>query len=151
LVKKSVGFLLESLPSPNKSGATPYWAVLIVGVTIDGLVLIGDVKTTWSFSAFTVLIYYALTSLAALKLPRERRLYPRWVAGLGLVVCLFLAFWVERETSLLPNLIGHAESSLVSGPQMLVYLYSFCEAAPYPHFKKSIRAAHTPTTIVFSP
>jgi Amino acid transporters len=85
----------------NKSGATPYWAVLIVGVAIGGLVLIGDVKTTWSFSAFTVLIYYALTNLAALKLPRERRLYPRWVAGLGLVVCLFLAFWVERETWLI--------------------------------------------------
>jgi basic amino acid/polyamine antiporter, APA family len=85
----------------NKSGATPYWAVLIVGVAIGGLVLIGDVKTTWSFSAFTVLIYYALTNLAALKLPRERRLYPRWVADLGLVVCLFLAFWVERETWLI--------------------------------------------------
>jgi APA family basic amino acid/polyamine antiporter len=82
----------------DKTGATPYWAVLLVGFVIGGLVLIGDVKTTWSFSAFTVLIYYALTNLAALKLRREQRLYPRWVAGLGLVACLFLAFWVEKET-----------------------------------------------------
>jgi APA family basic amino acid/polyamine antiporter len=82
----------------DKTGATPYWAVLLVGFVIGGLVLIGDVKTTWSFSAFTVLIYYALTNLATLKLRREQRLYPRWVAGLGLVACLFLTFWVERET-----------------------------------------------------
>nr|MDQ3960728.1 amino acid permease [Pseudomonadota bacterium] len=81
----------------DKTGITPYWAVLLVGFVIGGLVLIGDVKTTWSFSAFTVLIYYALTNLAALKLRREQRLYPRWVAELGLVACLFLVFWVERE------------------------------------------------------
>lgn len=82
----------------DRSGATPRWAVLAVGAAIGGLVLVGDVRTTWSFSAFTVLIYYALTNLAAWKLPEGQRRYPRWVAGLGLVACLFLAFWVERET-----------------------------------------------------
>lgn len=84
----------------DQSGSPPA-AVIVVGTAIGALALLGDVKLTWSFSAFTVLIYYALTNLAALKLPRERRLYPRWVAGLGLVVCLFLAFWVERETWLI--------------------------------------------------
>lgn len=81
----------------NEAETTPYWAVLVVGVVIAGLVLIGNVKTTWSFSAFTVLIYYALTNGAALRLPAEQRLYPTWVAGLGLLACLFLAFWVERQ------------------------------------------------------
>ena len=82
----------------NKSRTTPYWAVLVVGFVIAGLVLIGNVKTTWSFSAFTVLIYYAITNLAALRLSAEQRLYPPWIAGLGLTACLFLAFWVERQT-----------------------------------------------------
>lgn len=82
----------------NEAETTPYWAVLAVGAIIAGLVLIGDVKTTWSFSAFTVLIYYALTNLAALRLPSEQRLYPGWVAGSGLTACLFLAFWVEQQT-----------------------------------------------------
>jgi len=41
-----------------------------------------------------VLIYYALTNLAALQLPPEQRLFPRWVAMAGLAACLFLAFWV---------------------------------------------------------
>jgi APA family basic amino acid/polyamine antiporter len=70
-------------------------AVIVVGVVIAGLVLIGDVKTTWSFSAFTVSVYYAITNLAALRLPDDQRLYGRWIAWAGLGACLFLAFWVE--------------------------------------------------------
>ena len=75
--------------------ATPRRAVIAVGVVVGMLALIGNVRTTWSFSAFTVLVYYALTNLAALRLPVESRLYPRWIAVCGLVSCLGLAFWVE--------------------------------------------------------
>ncbi len=75
--------------------SNPRAAVLLVGVLVTGLTLLGSVKTTWSFSAFTVLIYYALTNLAALRLPPEQRLYPRVFAWLGLASCLLLAFWVE--------------------------------------------------------
>lgn len=82
----------------NAAETTPVYAVVMMGVVIAGLVLIGNVKTTWSFSAFTVLIYYALTNLAALRIPKAERLYPAWVAGLGLIACLFLAFWVEPQT-----------------------------------------------------
>lgn len=79
----------------NPAGTTPYIAVLVVGIAIGGLVLIGNVKTTWSFSAFTVLLYYAITNLSALRLSEGERLFPRWVAWAGLAACLFLAFWVE--------------------------------------------------------
>lgn len=79
----------------DAKSSSPVAAVLLVGVVIAGLTAIGSVKTTWSFSAFTVLVYYALTNLAALRLPPEARLYPRWIAGAGLVCCLGLAFWVE--------------------------------------------------------
>jgi basic amino acid/polyamine antiporter, APA family len=79
----------------NSSGSTPHVAVLVIGALILGLVLIGDVKTTWSFSAFTVLVYYAITNLAALRLPMEKRLYSPLFAWGGLGACLFLAFWVE--------------------------------------------------------
>lgn len=81
----------------NASQTTPYVAVIVVGVAIALLVLIGDVKTTWSFSAFNVLIYYAITNFAALRLPPEARLFPRWLGWVGLASCLFLAFWVERQ------------------------------------------------------
>lgn len=81
----------------NQQQTTPYWSVIVVGVAIALLVLVGNVKTTWSFSAFSVLIYYAITNLAALKLSSQERLYPRWIAVLGLLSCLFLAFWVESS------------------------------------------------------
>lgn len=74
---------------------SPRRAVIVIGLAIAGLVAIGSVKTTWSFSAFTVLVYYAITNLAALRLPAEQRRFPRVVPALGLVCCLGLAFWVE--------------------------------------------------------
>jgi basic amino acid/polyamine antiporter, APA family len=79
----------------NTAGTTPYVAVIVIAVIIAGLALIGNVRVTWSFSAFTVLIYYAITNLAALQLSEQDRLYPRWIAWAGLFACLFLAFWVE--------------------------------------------------------
>lgn len=79
----------------NQGQTAPYWAVIVVGVAIACLVLLGNVKTTWSFSAFSVLIYYAITNFAALKLPTSERLYPVWIGWIGLLSCLFLAFWVE--------------------------------------------------------
>jgi APA family basic amino acid/polyamine antiporter len=79
----------------DESGTTPGPAVLATGAFIASLVLIGDVQTTWSFSAFTVLAYYSLTNVASLRLPREALLYPRWVSWAGLLGCASLAVWIE--------------------------------------------------------
>ncbi|HOE96466.1 MAG TPA: APC family permease [Candidatus Sumerlaeota bacterium] len=87
----------RALARLDRSGATPVAAVIAVGGLIAGLTLIGSVRTTWSFSAFTVLIYYAITNAAALALPPPARLFPRWMAAAGLAGCLFLAFWVEQR------------------------------------------------------
>ncbi|WP_088241916.1 APC family permease [Calothrix rhizosoleniae] len=83
------------LANLNQQQTTPYWAVFSVGTGICLLVLLGNVKTTWSFSAFSVLIYYGITNLAALQLTPSTRLYPLWVTWFGLVSCFFLAFWVD--------------------------------------------------------
>jgi len=79
----------------EESSSSPRAAVLAVGAGIALIALIGDIGLTWSFSAFTVLVYYAITNLAALRLPAEACLYPRWIPAAGLVGCLGLAFWVE--------------------------------------------------------
>jgi APA family basic amino acid/polyamine antiporter len=81
----------------NRSETTPYAAVVGVGVAIALVAALGSVKAAWSFSAFTVLVYYGITNLAAIALPRERRLYSVWVAWAGLLSCLGLAFWVEMR------------------------------------------------------
>jgi APA family basic amino acid/polyamine antiporter len=89
------GDMPAALSRLDSKGVAPVAAVPVVGGLIMALTLIGRVKTTWSFSAFTVLIYYALTNAAALRIPVEGRLFPRWVSALGLLACLALAAFVE--------------------------------------------------------
>ena len=72
-------------------------ATVAVGVAVAALACVGSVKATWSFSAFTVLVYYALTNAAALRLPRADRLYPAAVSWLGLAACGSLAFAVDAR------------------------------------------------------
>jgi APA family basic amino acid/polyamine antiporter len=89
------GDLPRGLSRLDGEHASPRRAVVVIGLIVGALTLTGSVGTTWSFSAFTVLVYYALTNLAALRLPGESRIYPRWIPGAGLFCCLGLAFWVE--------------------------------------------------------
>ncbi|MCC5791615.1 MAG: amino acid permease [Legionellaceae bacterium] len=76
---------------------TPVAAVVGIGLSIAALSAFASVETTWSFSAFTVLIYYSITNLAALYLPKKQRLYPNVIALTGLISCVFLAFWVPLD------------------------------------------------------
>lgn len=81
----------------NPSRTTPPVAVIGTGVVVLILALFNDVRLTWSFSAFTVLIYYSITNLASLRLPRDQCLYPRFFSWAGLFSCLFLAFWIDWQ------------------------------------------------------
>jgi APA family basic amino acid/polyamine antiporter len=100
---------------------SPSAAISIVGLGIAALTLLGDVKLTWSFSAFTVLIYYAITNLAALRLASEQRMYSPLFAWAGLASCLFLAFWVDWEVwlsglaLLAVGLVWHALARRIAG------------------------------------
>lgn len=109
--------------------ASPRRAVVVTGLLIAGLVLIGNVETTWSFSAFTVLVCYALTNLSALRLAAGERRFPRIVALAGLLSCL--AFWVEPTvwatglgligTGLLWHLVARVRgryTDVAGGPQI---------------------------------
>jgi APA family basic amino acid/polyamine antiporter len=89
------GDLPARLSNVNTARSSPVGSVWLVGLLIAGLASIGSVRTTWSFSAFTVLVYYAITNWAALRLPAESKLYPPWISWAGLICCLGLAFWVE--------------------------------------------------------
>jgi APA family basic amino acid/polyamine antiporter len=109
----------------GRSGS-PTAAVLAVGAAICVPALLGDVRLSWSFSAFTVLIYYAITNLAALRLPKERQLYSRLFAWSGLFGCLFLAFWVDRTVWLVG--LGLLAAGLFW--HVVATRYLFASAAP---------------------
>lgn len=86
---------LSRLDGPARN---PVRAILFTGVVVGLLTMIGDVKATWSFSAFAVLIYYGITNLSALRLSARERFYPRFVPVAGLVFCAFLVFWIDAGT-----------------------------------------------------
>jgi APA family basic amino acid/polyamine antiporter len=69
--------------------SVPVVAIITAAAPIAVIALIGDISLAWTFSAFTVLLYYGITNLAALRLDRGR-----WTAWVGLLSCLFLSFFV---------------------------------------------------------
>jgi APA family basic amino acid/polyamine antiporter len=89
------GDLPASLARIDTRGTTPTTAVIFVMMIVSVLTAIGSIRLAWSFSAFTVLIYYAITNLASIRLSSDARLYPMAVSWCGLIGCLLLAFFVE--------------------------------------------------------
>ena len=77
--------------------SNPRLAVLFTGIVIAALCLMGDVLMTWSLSAVTVLIYYGITNLAALRLNKQDQIFPRWISIIGLFSCVFLSVFVGQE------------------------------------------------------
>lgn len=89
----------------DSTNGSPFIGILTSGAVIIALIFMKDVKATWSFSAFTVLFYYAITNASALRLPKEDRLYPRAFSWLGLLVCVGLSFWVSQSALILGFII----------------------------------------------
>lgn len=87
--------------TPN---ANPTRAVAVAGLLVAATTLIGDISLAWSFSAVTVLIYYGITNLAALRLDEARK-----TAWAGVASCVFLSFFVP------PTVWGLAVGLLVIG------------------------------------
>lgn len=84
------GDLPASLSKVN-GGSSPFAAVLFIGATVGALVAFRSIVGLVAVSAFTVLVYYGLTNLSALRLSREERLVHPAVPLIGLVFCLGLA------------------------------------------------------------
>ena len=72
----------------------PTIATIAVTVVICGIILVGSVPMAWSLAAASVLVYYAITNLAAMRVA-EGRFIARWVHALGLIGCLALGVFVE--------------------------------------------------------
>lgn len=89
------GHLPKLFARIDAAGKTPGPAVVLVAAIVAGLVCLGSIKAAWSLSAVTVLVYYAITNAAALRLAPDARLYPRVFSWLGLVGCLGLSAFVE--------------------------------------------------------
>ena len=89
------GDVPRSLAVLNSNGTSPQRCVIVVAIFVAGLCGLGKMQTTWSLSAFTVLVYYATANLCALKQPDAERRFPRSVSVAGAFICCSLAIWVD--------------------------------------------------------
>ena len=70
---------------------TPYRAEVAAAVVVCAVVLVADLRGAIGFSSFAVLTYYALANASAWRLGATERRWPRWLAGLGVALCVVLA------------------------------------------------------------
>lgn len=70
---------------------TPWRADLVGGVVAVVLTVLAGPAAAIALSACSVLVYYAVINVAALRLPATLRRWPAWTAVLGLVMCVGLA------------------------------------------------------------
>lgn len=78
----------------------PLLAIMLTGAIILAMVIFGTLGFILRMATFTILLYYTITDLAALKQPREEQQYGRWVPVLGLIGCLVMAGSLSWQTIL---------------------------------------------------
>lgn len=78
----------------------PDRAVLAVGAVSTIIAATGALAGVAAAAAFTILCYYALANLAALRLPSAQKRFPDAVAAFGLAGCAVLALFLDRTTLL---------------------------------------------------
>lgn len=76
----------------------PGRAVLLVGGVAALVAATGSLGGVAAAASFTILVYYGIANLAALKMPRAAKLYPYAVAIFGMVVCAVLLMALPLRT-----------------------------------------------------
>lgn len=69
----------------------PHIGIIITGAIILLLTVIGTFEFIVRSATFTILLYYSITNIAALKQPKSDRMYARIIPVLGLIGCLVMS------------------------------------------------------------
>jgi len=77
--------------------ANPVNSVIATSAIVLVLVLLGNLVQVAALTSLTILIYYAVTNISALKLQPEKKRFPKVVAVAGLISCLGLAVFLPLE------------------------------------------------------
>lgn len=97
-------------------------AVLVIGAIAAVVAATGTLKGVASAAAFTILVYYAIANVAALKLRGAAQLYPRIIPLLGLVSCIALALSLSWQVIVTGGVLlaaGFVLRALLSGGRNL--------------------------------
>lgn len=78
----------------------PHRATIAIGAVTAVVAATGALTAVASAAAFTILIYYVITNLSALRMQREARLFPNWIPSFGLAACALLSLSLSLRTIL---------------------------------------------------
>ncbi len=92
--KKDLFPVLEKIHPKNK---VPYIGIFLTGAIILALTFLGTFEFILASAAFTILLYYTITNISALKQPEEERRFGLAVPVLGLIGCLLMAFSLDFQ------------------------------------------------------
>ena len=87
-------FLERIHPAHN----VPHFGIALTGLIIVLLTVFGTLQFVVSAAAFTILLYYSIANIAALRMAKSDKLFPDFVPLVGLVSCLLLAFSLQPAT-----------------------------------------------------
>ena len=90
--------LPKALEYVSERHAVPDFGIILSGLVIVLLAIFGTLQFVVSAAAFTILIYYGIANICALRLANENKRYPKWVAILGLIFCVAMAASLPVQT-----------------------------------------------------
>jgi basic amino acid/polyamine antiporter, APA family len=89
--------LFPMLERVHSKYQVPHLGILLTGLIIVALCLFGTFEFILASAAFTILLYYSITNIAAYVQPKNERRFGLVVPILGLVGCLLMALSLDSE------------------------------------------------------
>ncbi|MDO5522858.1 MAG: APC family permease [Bacteroidia bacterium] len=77
--------------SIHRTHRVPHIGIIITGAIILLLTVIGSFEFIVRAASFTILLYYSVTNIAALKQPRNEQIYGKAIPVLGLAGCVLMS------------------------------------------------------------
>ena len=87
----------------------PDRGILLAGAVAILVALFGTFQAIVAAAAFTILIYYSIANLAAIRMRKEDKLFPNWIPFAGFISCILLAITMP------PNVIITGLGLLAAG------------------------------------
>lgn len=78
----------------SKAGV-PVVSILTAAAIIFLLAMLGTIPVIARTATFSILLYYSLANLSAIKMTKGREMFPVWISWAGLFACLFMAVTMD--------------------------------------------------------
>lgn len=84
--------LPQALSHISQKSGVPSYGIFLSGLVILLTIWTGELTFITQTASFTILIYYSITNLSALRLDKKDHFLPPWIPWAGLILCVLMAF-----------------------------------------------------------